>query len=46
MLWIIAGLVLGCLIYLTDGRKIERKIGIKRTNTDYDCMVSMVYSDW
>jgi len=46
MTYIIIGVVLICLIYLTDGRKIERKIGIKRTNTDNDCMVSMVYSDW
>ena len=43
---IIVGIVLICLVYLTNGRKIEKKIGINRTNTDHDCMVSMVYSDW
>ena len=46
LLYVVVGVVLGCLVYLTDGRKIEHKIGIKRTNTDYDCMVSQAYSDW
>jgi len=46
LLYVILGVVLACLIYLTDGRKIEKRIGIKRANTDEDCMVSQVYSDW
>jgi len=48
ILYVILGVVLACVVYLIDGRKIERKLGIKRDSdyTDYDCMVAEVYSDW